>query len=209
MGRIVACLVLGLGIATAAAADPVTLTSGSIQANDDYIGSFSLFGNAFAAEGSGLGAPISDRFGLGPLDVSGDFVVFAVNDMNDGYVTAGGQTFRGFTKASFAVDADPLVIADTDRGPQRFNTPFRARGLVQIFDAPGGGGNLLFNQEVTGRGTLSFIADNIDNGVFVTRSMALTFAPVGSPTPEPGSLLLLATGVVGAWHSRRFRRARG
>ncbi len=59
-------------------------------------------------------------------------------------------------------------------------------------------------------GTLSFIADNVGDGRFYTRSMALTFSPAVSPlpTPGPGSVLLLGTGLVAAWQSRRFRRAR-
>jgi PEP-CTERM motif-containing protein len=210
VGRIVASLVLSLAIATAAAADPVTLTSGGIQTNDDYIGSFSFSGSGFAAEGQGLGVPIVSRFKVGSVDFSGDFELFAVNDMNDGRVTAGGQTFRGFAFASFHVVADPIVIATTDRGPHRFTTPFRADGVVQLSDGPRGSGNLLFSQDVTGSGMLWWIADTLDPGAFATRSMGLTFSPAESPapTPEPGSLLLMGTGLGALWRFRRFRRAR-
>jgi hypothetical protein len=78
---------------------------------------------------------------------------------------------------------------------------------VQLSDAFAGGDEL-FRQDVTGRGTLSFTADNVGNGTYFTRSMALTFSPAGSPapTPEPGSLLLVGSGLVAAWQSRRFRR---
>src|SRR4051812_16987169 len=96
MRRIFGVVVLCLGIAAAAAADPVRLTSGTIEANDDYIGSFSLFGSAFAAEGSGIGAPIVAQFVAGPLDFSGGFGMFPVNSEDAGNVTAGGQIFRGF-----------------------------------------------------------------------------------------------------------------
>jgi PEP-CTERM motif-containing protein len=210
MKRIFAFLVLCFGIAAAASAEPVRLTSGTMQADDDYIASFSLFGNAFAAEGSGLGAPIVPEFVVGPVDFSGDFGMFSVNSSDNAEVTAGGQTFRGYASASFRVRADPLVIPETDRGRVLFNTPFSARGQIQIFDAFRGGGSLLFSQDVTGSGTLSFAADNVDNGKFFTRSMALTFSPAESPapTPEPGSWLLLGTGLVAGWQSRRFRRAR-
>jgi hypothetical protein len=200
-------LVLCFGIAAAASADPVRLTSGTIEADDDFIASFSLFGNAFAAQGSGLGVPIVAQFVAGPVDFSGDFGMFSVNSSNNAEVTAGGQIFRGFASASFRVLADPVIIPDTERGRQLFNTPFSGRGQVQLFDSIRGGGNLLFSQDVIGSGTLSLFADSVDNGRFFTRSMALTFSPdvPPAPTPEPGSWLLLGTGLAAAWQSRRFR----
>jgi hypothetical protein len=207
--RIFALLVLCFGIAAAAAADDIRLTSGTIEADDDYIGSFSLFGKGFAAEGSGIGAPIVYQFVVGPVDFSGDFGIVPVNSEDAGRMTAGGQTLRGFASASFQVRADPLIIPDTGRGRQLFTTPFSARGQLRLFDDIRQRGNLLFSQDVTGSGTLSFFADNIgEGGRFYTRSMALTFSPALSRTPEPGSWLLLGTGLVAAWQSRRVRRAR-
>src|SRR4051794_31223890 len=168
MKRIFAVLVLCFGIAAAASADPVRVTSGTMETNDDYIGSFSLFGKDFAAEGSGIGVPIVAKFVVGPVDFSGGFGLNPVNSEDPGTVTAGGQIFRGFASALFRVQADPLVIPDSAQGPHLFKTPFSARGQVQLFDEVRGGGNRLFTQDVTGTGTLSFIADSLGNGTFYT-----------------------------------------
>src|SRR3954471_23015741 len=145
--RIFALLVLCFGIAAAAAADEIRLTSGTIDADDDYISSFSVFGSGFAAAGSGIGAPIVYQFVVGPLDFSGDFGMFAVNSENIGQVTAGGPTLQGFAAASLQVHADPLIIPETGRGRQLFTTPFTAHGQVRLFDDTRERGNLLFSQD--------------------------------------------------------------
>jgi len=106
-------LVLCLGMAGVASADPVTLTAGTLSvyglhSTDFGFGSFDFSGGGFAAAGSGAGAApagLADGFTAGIVNPSGVFGVTAGDALNTGDITVGGQTFRGFASATFRVTA--------------------------------------------------------------------------------------------------------
>jgi hypothetical protein len=125
------------------------------------------------------------------------------------YGTIDGHVFvDDFVTGIFQLAATPSV-AGSFSGDHRFSTPFTLTGIVRVFarqDDP----SPLFSQEVTGRGTASFTATNVGDGSYTATEsgLLLSIAPGATPTPEPGSLLLLGSGLVAAWQSRRFRRPR-
>jgi len=212
VGRIITGLVLYLGIAAVVSADPIRLTSGNIfvVANNNgpgFSGGFNLSGEAFEAHGGGIGAPTVTSFAVTPPDVSG---IFGISPDPGGLLIVGDQTFRGVLSATFQFTADPhfVILPNEPLGLTTFETTFTATGLLQLFDDLGAT-QPRFTQAVNGRGGLAITAANVD-GRFVTRSMGLGFIPDSSPapTPEPGSLLLVGTGLLATWQSRRLRHPR-
>lgn len=211
MRRILALLLLSLGIAAAVSADPIRATSGNIfvVANNEgpgFSGGFHLAGQAFEAGGGGIGVPTVTTFNLVPPDVSGTFGISPTDA--GGFVILGDQTLRGVLAATFHFTADPhfTVLENEPLGLTTFETTFTATGFLQLFGDLGAT-QPSFTQAVTGKGALAVTAANVGNGTFVTRSMGLGFTPDSSaaPTPEPGSLLLVATGLLAAWRSRRHQ----
>lgn len=212
--RIVTLLVLYLGIATVVSADPIRVTSGNIFVVADsnglgFSGGFHLSGQAFEAGGGGIGVPTVTTFKLVPSDVSGTFGISPTDA--GGFLILGDQTLRGVLSATFQFAADPhfVVLENEPLGLTTFETTFTATGFLQLFDDLSGT-QPSFTQAVNGKGDLAVTAENLGNGTFVTRSMGLGFTPDSSPapTPEPGSLLLVGTGLLAAWQSRRLRPAR-
>jgi hypothetical protein len=181
----------------------VTLTSGTLQICCFQIqaefpsGSFNLVGTDFAAIGRGNGGPATLGSFSDGSNISVTLSVFPAHFGNTGSVTAGGQTLVGQPSTNLEVTSGPLTL-DGLVGTAGFS----ATGLVRLTRDP----TLPdFLQEVAGTGTLELSGIRQPNGVILANSVTLTFeAPTPlSPTPEPGSLLLLGTGLTAVWLLKR------
>lgn len=216
-------LLLCLGAAQVASAEPVTLTSGGLSfggaLESDYgLGDFLLIGTGFSAFGpqgyaSAPGGFLTG-FPIGTVDLSGTYSVTpAAFSSPTGRVTVDGQELHGFAAASVQVTAVPLVVTPPAVGTcagclSTFRTPFSATGFVWLF-ANVGDTTPIFTQTVSGTGTLTITGIPGGGDRFVTGGVGMVFPPFGpSPTPEPASVLLLGSGLVAAWKSRRLRQVR-
>jgi hypothetical protein len=138
-----------------------------------------------------------------------------ISDWGAGNAIVNGQTFsRVYYGGSLAFDAGSVIVPDVAPQPAGLDgtiivpayTTFSFIGTVSGFTDPALTGTPLFTADLVGGGNGPFAAiagfGNVGSGVF------LDFADFHfdqiSATPEPGSLLLLGTGV--AWCAARTRR---
>lgn len=196
-----------------ARADPLAIIGGSANARSINGGAFTLVGNNFTLNGlmqqgvfsfpAEAGRTVSlGAFNFG-LDISGGPAV--VNG-----VSHSGVFYQGFLSfgASYTL---PLVA------PSEFTVvvPFTFTGRLQACTDPAGAlgtcpaGNIVFDSELAGRGlATAILTSTVDpNGgrFFGLKSIQYDFS---SPTPEPATLLLLASGLAGVGAAARRRRGR-
>lgn len=206
-----AVAILLLSTATPALADPVRLVSGSIQYSrqnqaeyrvtaDNGMQIVSEFGN----EAGESWNPDHACFGCTPgttidLSQSESFV----NGSGDPDVGAAGSIIIDgidyfIDSLSFTIDADRFVLPDTS-GDRSFTSAgqFLFRGLITgTSDA---GRSVTFNLAGSGR-TAAFFANND------WFSTTYSFAAAPAAVPEPGTLLLFATGATAAMARRRKQK---
>jgi hypothetical protein len=127
-------------------------------------------------------------------------------------VTVGGVAYGApqfDTSASLTIQAVPVQIIVPPDNPETFTivVPFTATGSYGIINHTTF--ELFATGQFTGRGTIEAVIRRLDNtsnvSAYFTESVTYHFEDA-TATPEPATLLLLATGLTGAVAVRRRRR---
>jgi PEP-CTERM motif len=216
------CVVIGIGLlgTTQALADPVTVTSGHVTAQMSG-GTFTLTGDGFSLTGAPPGGYESGIWECTPCRAS--------DRLNLSLSSSAGGSFDDGLPGEFnhvpydatwlaghlAFTAPDMTSAILHAGQTSISMPFTFSGELanyESFRSRATAGSLpVFIATFTGSGiaTAFFrgpVADP-DGALFFADRITYDFAPAPpSPTPEPGSLLLLCTGAAGLLVRRRVRR---
>lgn len=194
------------------AAEPVVITTGTITAEHPLFGGadFSIAGDSFSLSGffseggSGICFPCTPG--------SQSIRLIWGGDMGSGSGTVNGTAYPNlyFAGTGFSVGGNVAFPPD---GPTMFTVtfPFSVGPGSVIWGFPDPArNNRVFMLDVSGSGTATMTVTRppFTPVLYSTRALSFEFAGNAAPTPEPASLLLLATGVAAVAARSRSRLPR-
>jgi hypothetical protein len=196
------------------AADPLTITSGVINFTDEP-GGFDVAGQDFDLDFGWFPKVVSgtfwfDRCRAGcPLGSTVDFgtTTYGFHEQFQGYGgSVNGVSYPELFRIGEVTFTGP-VIAIPPTLPETFarlEGPFSFHGTVSLFTEPSGT-TPIFSGELTGRGTAKAIVSIDAPGTAIVEDLDYIF---GSPVPEPSTLVMLVSGLIGGAAGLRRRRYR-
>lgn len=187
--------------AAEARADALVVTGGFGTSNGVFGGPFLLTGEGFVLSGSTLQGSASFPALAGAL--------VNLGSNNVGLDISSGGFYNGFLR----FDA-PFVVPGVALDLFVVTTPFTFTGRIQVCEDPLASvngcpaGRISFEADLTGSGIATAVLTSFELSpggprVYSLRSVRYDFA---APTPEPATLVLLASGLAGVGAAARRRR---
>jgi len=219
--RVLCVALAGLAMtAAAASADPITITSGLVTVGGFARGSFRSTGavltsgdsfvlNVTNPDGPAQAVPPCSQFS----PCTAGATTSASRDFSLGNASGSG-TLDGTAYSTvlirgsrFTFTSGEVVLPDTTENAFDLQSPFLFEGFASIWTVGSSNTPTFFGDfSLAGHGTATTRLERFGTGYAVS-GFSYEFAnETASPTPEPASMLLLGTGLVAAWQSRRLRR---
>lgn len=197
-------------------ADPVTITAGSTATINFGGSSFNLNdSNGTHYVGTSIGGSNLPTYQPGSIftPIVNIFNTFGYNDFRGVYQNtawtpvvyiANQGSFMTFSSASFQL---PTVLTSTFS----VTIPFTMVGnLIPIVDCtvdPQNCNQVVANNAISGNGNVTYNFANFGNGVWQMTGANYVYGTPTNPTPEPATIILLGTGLVGiAGYARKRMR---
>jgi hypothetical protein len=206
--------------AAATSADPITITSGFVTVGGFARGSFrstsvsltsgdSFVLNVGNSDGPSQPVPPCSQFAPctagATTTASRDFSLG--NAVGSGTLDGTAYSTVLIRGSNFSFTSGDVVLPDTTEDAFDLSSPFLFQGMASIWTVGSSNTPTFFGDvSLIGHGTATTHLERFGTGYAVS-GFTYEFAnDTASPTPEPASMLLLGTGLVAAWQSRRLRR---